>query len=305
MGHQEHNHVHHHAEQGSVSAIKWAFTLNLVFAFIELAGGLYTNSVAIFSDALHDFGDAAAIGVSYFLQRKSRQRADAHFTYGYKRFSLLGSLLISLMLTATSIFIIYESIGRILNPQNVKAGGMLLFAILGIVVNGAAVFRLKGKKGLNERSVYLHLMEDLLGWAAVLLAAIVLQFVSIPVIDPILSLSITCWVLFNVFRNLRDVLKVMLQASPSDIETSEITSKIIEVENVSDMHDFHLWSLDGVTHIASMHIVTTNKCYNSEEIENIKNSVRSICEQYGINHTTIETEFLGERCCTNCNRIAN
>ncbi|MFA6334271.1 MAG: cation diffusion facilitator family transporter [Bacteroidales bacterium] len=276
--------------------ISVAFVLNFVFAIIELAGGLFTNSVAILSDALHDFGDSLSLGVAYYLQKRSNKKSDKYYTYGYKRFSLIGSIFISTVLAISSVFIVTESIKRIMAPEQSDAGGMLILAVLGIVVNGAAVLRLKRGTSLNEKAVMIHLMEDVLGWIAVLIASIVMMFVDFPVIDPILSIAITIWVLTNVYKNLSQSLKIMLQEVPKDVETDKLKHEVLSLQDVVSIHDLHLWSLDGENHILSMHIVVNN-CFTFEKMAECKAAIRTIGEKYHIGHITVEFE--------NCNEAFN
>lgn len=271
-----------------------AFLLNLVFALIELAGGLYTNSVAILSDAIHDFGDSLSLGVAYYLQKKSEKRGDNKYTYGYKRFSLLGSLFISVVLVVSSVFIVKESIERLISPQEANATGMLILSILGIIVNGAAVLKLKKGTSHNERAVTLHMMEDLLGWGAVLTGSIIMMFADVPFIDPLMSILITIWVLTNVYRNLRDTMRIMLQEVPRQVDIELIEKKIKSIEGVDSVHDLHIWTLDGENHILTFHLVTTGSA-GMESICSIKERVRNMLQKEGIGHVTIETESEAEK----------
>lgn len=286
----------------STGNIITAFALNLVFALIELAGGLYTNSVAILSDAIHDFGDSLSLGVAYYLQKKSERKGDNKYTYGYKRFSLLGSLFISVVLIVSSVFIIRESIERLITPQEADARGMLLLSILGIIVNGAAVLKLKKGTSHNEKAVTLHMMEDLLGWAAVLTGSIIMMFADVPYIDPVMSLLITVWVLYNVFRNLKETMKIMLQEVPEKINILDIEKKIESVNGVKSVHDLHIWSLDGENHIVTLHIVTKEP-HSAGELSGIKEQIREILISEGIGHSTIEIETREES--INCIRRNN
>jgi len=277
----------------STGNIITAFALNLVFALIELAGGLYTNSVAILSDAIHDFGDSLSLGVAYYLQKKSEKKGDNKYTYGYKRFSLLGSLFISVVLIVSSVFIIGESIERLITPQEADARGMLILSILGIIVNGMAVVKLKKGTSHNEKAVTLHMMEDLLGWTAVLTGSIIMMFADVPFIDPVMSLLITIWVLYNVYRNLRETMKIMLQEVPEQVDIIEIERKIQSSAGVESVHDLHIWSLDGENHIVTVHIVT-GESVTHEDISAIKENLRKLLFTEGIKHVTIETETKDE-----------
>ena len=192
-----HNHSHNHSEGN----IKIAFFLNLGFTIVEIIGGLYTNSLAILSDALHDLGDSLSLGLSWYFQRLSKKGSTKKFSYGYKRFSLLGAIINSIVLVVGSIFILSKAIPELFNPEETNAQGMLYLAILGVVVNGAAVFKLRKGKSLNEKVVSLHLLEDVLGWVAVLIGSIVMIYFDLPFVDPLLSILISIFVLYNVYRN--------------------------------------------------------------------------------------------------------
>lgn len=279
-----HNHSHGNSSNSSTKNILTAFFLNLFFAIIELIGGLITNSVAILSDAVHDFGDCISLGISFQLQKKSNKGSDKNYSYGYKRFSLLGSVFLSGVLFVGSIFILVEAIKRLLSPQGVNAQGMLWLAILGIIINGAAALSVKRGNTLNERAVFLHIMEDVLGWIGVLVISIVMLFTSLPILDPLLSIGITFWVLYNVYKNLRDTFKILLQAIPEDLNIEELTQKLNQVDNVISIHDLHVWTQDGNSHVMTLHIVSNN----SQSL--IKEEIRSIAQTYNIEHVTIEFE---------------
>jgi cobalt-zinc-cadmium efflux system protein len=288
-----HNHSHNHHSEGNISV---AFYLNAVFVVIELVGGLLTNSIAILSDALHDFGDCLSLAVAWALQRKSRQGRDAHYSYGSKRFSLLGSIFLSGILFVSSLYVIYHSVGRILSPQEVSAQGMLWLAIVGIVVNGSAALRVSRGHSLNERSVYLHIMEDVLGWAAVLVVSVVMLFVECPVLDPLLSVAISLWVLTNVYRNLRSVFAVLLQAVPDGVTLDDLRSQLEALPEVTTIHDLHVWSMDGETHVASVHVVLNPAATPHDA----KLAIRQACQANQIAHVTIETECADEPCDASC-----
>ncbi|HEY1114932.1 MAG TPA: cation diffusion facilitator family transporter, partial [Chitinophagaceae bacterium] len=207
--HHGHSHAHSHAHATGNIAV--AFFLNTAFALIELVGGLLTNSVAILSDALHDFGDSLSLGTAWYFQKKSKKTRTEHYTYGYRRFSLVGAFVNAMVLIVGSIFIIREAVERLFRPEPADARGMLLLALLGIVVNGVAMLQLRKGGSINERVVSLHFLEDVLGWVAVLVGAVVMLFADLPVIDPVLSLAIASFVLFNVYRNIKPAFKIILQ----------------------------------------------------------------------------------------------
>ncbi|MDR2148120.1 MAG: cation diffusion facilitator family transporter [Tannerella sp.] len=290
-----HNHDHTHENSNATKNITVAFWLNLFFVFVELIGGILTNSIAILSDALHDFGDCLSLAVAWAFQKKSTQKRDRKYSYGYKRFSLLGSVFLSGVLFISSLFVFIESVKRILSPHDVHAQGMMWIALFGILINGLAALRLKKGSSLNERAVFLHIMEDVLGWIAVLVASVVMQFVYFPILDPILSILISIWVLYNVFRNLRATFTIMLQATPESVDMNELEQQIRNIEDVQSIHDLHLWTMDGESHIMTLHVVT-----ESVECEELKQKIVETAQPFHIEHVTIEMERPDTQCFHTC-----
>lgn len=275
---------HHHPTKN----IRVAFFLNLGFALIELVGGLLTNSVAILSDALHDLGDSLTLGASWYFAKLSTKERDKEFSYGYKRFSVLGALISSVVLLVGSIFIIVETIPRLLSPVQPDTGGMIILGIIGVVVNGIAALKLSHGHSLNEQAVYLHLLEDVLGWVATLIGAVVMHFTNFPIIDALLSIGIAAFILFNVFKNLRKSFNIVLQGTPQDIDIEKIHGVIGSTTGVIDFHDCHTWTMDGSYHVLSVHLVVQN--LQMEELEKIKHEVKDNLRTLGIDHATIEFE---------------
>lgn len=289
MGHSHHHHDH------SEGNIKVAFFLNLGFAIIELIGGLWTNSVSILSDALHDLGDSLSLGVSWYFAKVAKKDRNQKYSYGYKRFSVLGAIINSIVLVTGSVFIVIEAIPRLFVPVTPNTEGMIYLAIGGIIVNGAAALRLSKGSSLNEKAVYTHLLEDILGWIAVLIGAIVMNYWDVPIIDPILSILIATFILYNVFKNLREIFRIILQGTPQDISIDKIHKKILNIPKVLSVHDCHIWSMDGDYHILSIHLVVKDDLQLSE-LESIKKETKNRVSKLGINHTTIEFEAQSEEC---------
>lgn len=292
-GHHHHGHEHAHAQtEGNIS---FAFWLNTLFALVEFVGGLYTNSVAILSDSLHDLGDSLSLGLSWYFHRKSRQRRDSVFSYGYRRFSLLGACISGFVLLTGSVFIIRESVERLFAPEQPDARGMLVLAVIGVVFNGLALFRLKKGSSVSERVLALHFVEDVLGWVAVLIGSIVMMFADVPWLDPVLSLGIAVYVLYHVYGNLRSVFKILLQAIPEDVDETTIREKLRAVPGVCDVHDIHAWSMDGQYNIMTLHVVVLAGTPLTE-VEKIKHEVRHELEHLNLHHATIEMETEGQPC---------
>jgi len=284
-------HTHNHNEDN----LKLAFFLNFGFAVAEIIGGIYTNSVAIMADALHDLGDSASLALSWRLEKLSEKGGDEKYSYGYKRFSLLSAYVGALILILGSIVVISEAVKRLRNPQPTDARGMLIFAIFGIIINGFAAYRAGKGKNMNSRMIYWHLLEDAIGWVAVLIVSLVLLVKDIYILDPILSLLVSGFVLFNVAKNIKKTINLFLQGVPESIQIPEIEAEILKMEKVKDMHHTHIWSLDGEHHVLTTHIVL---CLDSkkEDIRRIKDKIRKLTELYDLAHTTVEFEYLDEDC---------
>lgn len=275
--------------------IKIAFFLNLAFTVIELFGGMYVNSIAIISDALHDFGDSVSLGLAWYLQNLSRKKANSTFTFGYQRFSVLGALINGVVLLAGSGFIIYNSVERIMDPQPPVANGMLFLSILGIAFNFAGAFMLSKGSSLNEKVIHLHLLEDVLGWAAVLIVSIVLMFQPWYILDPLLSLGITIFILINVFKRLKESLVVFLQSSPQNIDIDKIEDDLLAIKEIESTHHIHSWSLDGEHHVLTAHI-RLKPGIDIKTLCLVKAKIDEIVSKYHFEHTTIQTELAEENC---------
>lgn len=284
-----HNHSHHE----KAGNIKAAFILNFSFTIVEIIGGIITNSMAILSDALHDLGDSLSLGIAWYLHKYSEKQPDEKFSFGYARFSLLGALLNSIILIIGSSIILTRAVPRILNPEPVNPKGMIFFAVLGILVNGAAALKLKKGQSLNERVVSWHLIEDVLGWIAILIVSTILVFVNIPVLDPILSLLITLYVVYNVVLNLKEILRVFLEGVPKHLSIEEIEKELFDKCNIKKVFHTHIWSLEGEKNMLSTHIVVSDDT-DREEIIYIKKLIRDLMHKRGINHVTIEVNFESE-----------
>lgn len=277
-----------------------AFILNLAFSILEFIGGAFTNSVAIISDSVHDMGDAMSIGISYFLEKKSKKKPDEKHTYGYIRYSVLGSTITTVILLVGSILVIYNSILRIINPVEINYDGMIIFAIVGVIINFAAAYFTREGDSLNQKSVNLHMLEDVLGWVVVLIGAILMRIFDITYIDPILSICVAIFILVNAYKNFKSILNVFLEKTPNNIDISELKEHLNEIDEVIDVHHIHVWSMDGFTHFATMHVTAEE---NSKEV---KDKIREELKEHGISHVTIELEGKDENCCSkNCVIEAN
>lgn len=285
-------HQHHHT---AVKNIKLAFFLNLGFTLIEIVGGIWTNSTAILADAVHDLGDSIALAQAWYFESIANKKGTAKYTYGYRRFTLLGAFISALLLLLSSFYVLSEAIPRIIQPQHSNAQGMAILAILGIAVNGFAMLRLSTGTGANSRVITLHLLEDVLGWIAVLAVAIILLFKDIPVLDPILAILITLYILVNVIRQLKSIVPVFLQAAPLEADVKGIEEQISQIDRVDSVHHLHLWSLDDEQIVLSVHVVTDRVLQHQEHIA-LKRDFKRVIEAHRIYHSTLEIEWPEEMC---------
>jgi len=268
-----------------------AFLLNISFSIFELIGGIFTNSIAIISDAIHDFGDATSIGIAYFLEKKSKKQPDATYTYGYARYSILGAIITNIILIVGSAFVIFNAVKRIINPETINYNGMIIFAVFGVIVNFVAAYFTKDGDSLNQKAVNLHMLEDVLGWLVVLIGAIIIKFTEVTVIDSIMSIFVAIFILVNALKSYKTIVDLFLEKIPEGIEIEEIKEHLSEIENVKDVHHIHVWSMDGINNYATMHVVT-----DTENTRCLKCAIKGELKEHGIAHTTIEFEKEDEKC---------
>lgn len=267
-----------------------AFILNLIFSVSEFIGGALTGSVAIISDAVHDLGDAASIGISFYLERKSKRMPDEIHTFGYARYSVIGGLITTLVLIFGSTIVIINAFDKIRNPIEINCEGMIFLSLVGIAVNLIAAIVTRGGQSVNQKAVSIHMLEDVLGWGVMLIGAVAMRISRFTAIDAIMSIGISLFVLINALINLKDVFNIFLDKTPKDISVKRINECIRAVDGVSDVHHVHIRSIDGSFTVATMHVVTDENAYE------IKEKVRGILKENGITHATIETETSDERC---------
>lgn len=268
-----------------------AFVLNLVFSIFEFIGGVFTGSVAIVSDAIHDLGDATSIGISYFLEHKSKKPADGIYTYGYSRYSILASVVVIFILIFGSCAVIYNGVLRFFNPVAINYNGMIIFALVGFFVNLLAAFFTRGEGSINQKAVNLHMIEDVLGWTVALLGAIVMKFTNISIIDPIMSIGVAVFILINAVKQLKKIVDLFLEKIPDGVSISDIKKHICAINGVLDVHHIHVWSMDEHNNCATMHVVT-----DVEDTQKIKSEIKEELKKRHIIHATLELERSGECC---------
>lgn len=272
-----------------------SFVLNLLFTIFEFIGGLLTNSIALLSDAVHDAGDSISMGVAIYLEKKSKQARDFKYTFGYYRFSLLGGLLTSIILIVGSTIVIVETFKRLLNPEAIDAQLMIYFAVIGVIVNGtAAIIAAKGKSH-NERVISLHLLEDVFGWLALLIGAILMNFFDIKILDALLSLLFSIFIVLHVVKNLKSILEVFLEKVPKGFSVEKISAELSKTKHVKNIHHVHLWSLEGNIPIVTLHARLSHKVSIDESVS-IMTNLQEDLKKLGIKHSTIQIEYFDDQC---------
>ncbi len=267
-----------------------AFILNLGFSIFELFGGLFTNSISIISDSVHDMGDALSIGLSYFFEKKSKRGPDNKYTYGYSRYSVLGALITTVILLIGSILVIVGAINRIFNPVDVNYSGMIVLALIGLTVHFIAAYCTREGHSINQKVVSLHMVEDVLNWGVVLIGAIIMRFADISVLDPILSICVSLFIFINAIKKLKQVVDLFLEKIPNGVSFDDIKKHLLEIDGIINVHHIHIWSIDGFNNYATIHVVVEN---NNKDV---KHKIREELVEHGISHVTIELEDKDEKC---------
>ena len=263
-----------------------AFFLNLSYAIVEfIAGGIFGSS-AVLADSVHDLGDAIAIGISALLETISNREEDRHYTLGYKRFSLLGALVTAVILITGSILVILENIAKIFHPQSVNDEGIFWLGIIAITINVLASLVIRKGQTKNESILSLHFLEDTLGWVAVILMAIVLRFTDWYILDPLLSLVISFFILSKALPRFWSTLKIFLDAVPEGVDIQKIKTDLAELDHVASINQLNLWTMDGLEKNAIVHVCLKEM----EHMETCKESIRIFLKDCGFQNITIEVD---------------
>ena len=263
-----------------------AFFLNLTYAIVEfIAGGVFGSS-AVLADSVHDLGDAIAIGISAFLESISNREEDIHYTLGYKRFSLLGAMVTAVILMTGSVLVILENIAKIFHPQPVNDEGILWLGIIAVSINVLASLVVRKGKTKNESILSLHFLEDTLGWLAVILMAIILRFTDWYILDPLLSLAISFFILSKALPRFWSTLKIFLDAVPEGVDIQKIKTDLAELDHVASINQLNLWTMDGLEKNAIVHVCLKEM----EHMETCKESIRIFLKDCGFQNVTIEVD---------------
>ena len=267
-------------------AVWIAFFLNLSYAIVEfIAGGVFGSS-AVLADSVHDLGDAVAIGVSAVLETISNREEDSRYTLGYKRFSLLGALITAVILMTGSVFVILENLTKLFHPQPVNDEGILWLGIIAVTINVLASLVVRKGKTKSESILSLHFLEDTLGWVAVILMAIILRFTDWYILDPLLSLAISFFILSKAIPRFWSTLKIFLDAVPEGVDIEQVTSDLEQLEYVASVNQLNLWTMDGLEKNAIVHVCLEHV----KHMEVCKESIRNLLKERGFQNVTIEVD---------------
>ena len=270
----------------SKTSIWLAFFLNLSYAIVEfIAGGIFGSS-AVLADSVHDLGDAIAIGISALLETISNREEDRQYTLGYKRFSLLGAMLTAVILMIGSVLVILENITKIVHPQPINEEGILWLGIIAVAINVLATLVVRKGKTKNESILSLHFLEDTLGWLAVILMAIILKFTDWYILDPLLSLVISIFILTKAIPRFWSALKIFLDAVPEGVDIKKVKNDLEQLDNVASVNQLNLWTMDGLENNAIIHVCLKR----IEDMEASKTAIRHYLKDIGFHNITIEVD---------------
>lgn len=275
--------THHHHKKASEN-LAFVFFMNLTFNIIVIIGGLATNSMAILADCIHDMSDTISMAIAWILEKIAQKDSTDKYSYGYQRFSILGAVITSVFVIVMAFFILSESIPRLFAPQEVDAGGMLIVALIGLVFKSISVYRLHDGETFNEKAILYHLLGDIFEWVAILILSVLIIFWDVSFLDPFVSIGIALWLIFNLGRTLLKSIQVLLQKTPDNFDVNQFRSEILNVEDVLEIDDFHVWSLDGIDSVLTLKIKTEKDC----DYLKIKKEIYEISNKYHVIDITVE-----------------
>lgn len=266
--------------------LSFALVLNLLFNIVVISGGILTNSVAIISDAMHDLSDTISIFIAWVLEKLSRKESTKNFTYGYQRFSIFGALFNSTLVIIASLTVVYEAVSRLFEVQSPDASGMVVIAVLGIIFKGFSLLKLHNGKTFNEKAISIHMFGDVFEWVALLIISLTIVFVDIPLLDPIASILVSLWVIYNLAKTFIASTKIILQAIPSDVDIDSLKEDFLSIEGIEEIEELHIWSLDGIDNI----LTSKFKVSKDEDFsyEYAKKNLKKVTHNYNITQTTFE-----------------
>ncbi|KOO47072.1 cation diffusion facilitator family transporter [Priestia koreensis] len=290
-----HSHGHHHGSNNK-KALGFSFILIAAYMIIEVIGGIWTNSLALLSDAGHMLSDAVALGLSYMAIKFGEKKATNSKTYGYKRFEILAAFLNGIALIVIAIFIFIESYHRFTNPPDVISSGMLTISIIGLLINIATAYILmRGDKdeNLNVKSAFLHVIGDMLGSIGAIVAALLIMFFNWGIADPLASVIVAILILVSGFRVTKESVHILMEGAPPGLDVDDIKKTLLALPAVSDVHDLHVWSITSDFPALSCHVVVRDQTEQASILKMVNNVLH---DEYGLHHTTIQVDCSDSFC---------
>ncbi|WP_406685293.1 cation diffusion facilitator family transporter [Seonamhaeicola sp. MEBiC1930] len=294
MGHHHgHNHSHHHHNDLKGRNLFISILLNILITVSQVVGGIVSGSLALLSDALHNFSDVLSLVVSYIANKLAKKEASAHRTFGYKRAEILAAFINASTLIIVAILLIIEAIKRFQNPEEIESNLVIWLSLLGIIANGLSVLLLKrdSKANMNMRSAYLHLLTDMMASVAVLIGGLLMKFYQIYWVDSVLTLAIAIYLIWMGFDLLKDSTKVLMLFTPDTIPIKQIVEEINAFESIKNVHHVHVWQLNEEEIHLEAHI-DFNKDITLSQFDIILREIEEfVLQKYHINHVNIQPEF--------------
>lgn len=296
-----HHHHHHHDHSITITNVNRAFiigiTLNFLFVVIEVIAGLYIDSLSLLSDAGHNLADVATLALSLLAFRLLKVKSNEHYTYGYRKTSILVALFNGVVLLVSIGAIVFEAIQRFLHPVAMPGITIAWIACIGIVINAiTALLFFKGKeKDLNQKSAYLHLMSDALVSLAIAIGGVIIFYTKLYWIDSLLSILVALVILISTWKLLKDSLRLSLDGVPEGIHIEDIRKAIAKMPGIQNIHHIHIWAISTTENALTAHLVL-EKDTSIEQEQKIKHEVRHELEHLNIHHVTLETEWGNEEC---------
>ena len=287
-------HSHAHSHNGATgSVLRWSLAAMLLFVAVEVAAGIKAHSLALISDAGHNFTDALALLLTWFGFYLQSKPADEIKTYGYHRAGVLSAFVNALTLVALAAWIFYESVDRLRHPQPVHEGIMIAVAALGLVLNGGVMLALRSAShhDINIRSAFVHMLGDALGSVAIIAGAMAIQYTGWLGVDPTLSILIGILIVWTAWDIIRESLNILLEGLPRGIRLQDVTSGMRAVAGVLDVHDLHIWSLGSSTHALSCHVLIEDVPPSASDTI-LRRLNAMLAEHFHISHTTVQFEHV-------------
>jgi len=292
-----HAHTHSHLNEAahqSTKRLSISLILTLAFVFIEAAAGIFSNSLALLTDAAHNLTDVIALGLSWFAIRITTRPANERKTYGYHRVGILVALINSTTLVVISLGIFYEAWHRFISPPEVQSSVLIGVGLIAVIINvvTAMLVRHGSESDLNLRSAFVHLMGDVLSTVGAVVAGVIIYFTGANWLDPLVSVLIGFLILYNAWEILRDAVDILLEAKPRDIDTGKLVEDVMSVDGVLGIHDLHIWSLTQNLRTMSAHVLTDDMSIGQgADIQNQINEI--VYHRYNIAHATLQLECVG------------